>query len=92
MKRYLSGERISRSFVLGELLADASHAMNEVQVWTRKAGSGEIGDIRNLVLLPSTHIESKRYMGQKMPDIIAISNSIGQPDVFLTMAFNPRWP
>ena len=31
-------------------------------------------------------------MRMKMHDIIAISNSIGHPDVFLTMTCNPYWP
>ncbi len=44
------------------------------------------------MVLPSTHMGSDRYMRQKMHDIIAISNSIGHPDVFLTMNCNPRWP
>ncbi len=44
------------------------------------------------MVLPSTHIGSERYMRQKMHDIIAISNSIGHPDVFLTITSNPRWP
>ncbi len=31
-------------------------------------------------------------MRQKMHDIIAISNSLGHPDVFITMTCNPYWP
>ena len=77
---------------LCELLGDASHALNEAQVWTKKEGAANFGDIGKLVVLPSTHIGSERYMRQKMHDIIAISNSIGHPDVFLTMTCNPRWP
>ncbi len=77
---------------LCELPADASNALNEAQVWTRSEGTGKIGDVGKLVVLPSTHIGSGRYMRQKMHDIIAISNSIGQPDVLLTMTCNPRRP
>ncbi len=43
------------------------------------------------MVLPTTHVGSERYMRQKMLNIIEISNSIGHPDVFLTMTFNPRW-
>ena len=43
------------------------------------------------MVLPSTHIGSNKHMRQKMHDTIAISNSIGNPDVFLTMTCNPRW-
>ncbi len=35
--------------------------------------------------------ENIRYLRQKMHDIIAISNSISHPDVFLTMTCNLRW-
>ena len=31
-------------------------------------------------------------MRQKMHDIIAISNSPGHPDIFVTMTFHPNWP
>ncbi len=31
-------------------------------------------------------------MSHKMHDIIATSNRMGYPDVFLTMACNPNWP
>ena len=44
------------------------------------------------MILPSTYVGSERYKRQKIHDIIAISNSIGHPDEFLTMTCNPRWP
>ena len=31
-------------------------------------------------------------MRQKMHDIIATSNSLGHPDIFITMTCNPHWP
>ncbi|CDF39890.1 ATP dependant DNA helicase [Chondrus crispus] len=45
-----------------------------------------------LFILPSTHIGCDRYMRQHMHGIIAISNQIGHPDIFLTMTCNPCWP
>ncbi|CDF38542.1 unnamed protein product [Chondrus crispus] len=45
-----------------------------------------------LFILPSTHIGCDRYMRQQMHDIMAISNQIGHPDIFLTMTCNPSWP
>ncbi len=45
-----------------------------------------------LVVLPSTYIGGERYMRQKMHDIIATSNKMGHPDIFLTMTCNPNWP
>ncbi|CDF38180.1 ATP dependant DNA helicase PIF1 [Chondrus crispus] len=45
-----------------------------------------------LFILPSTHIGCDSYMRQQMHGIIAISNQIGHPDIFLTMTCNPSWP
>ena len=45
-----------------------------------------------LFILPSTYIGGDRYMRQQMHDIIATSNQIGHPDIFLTMTCNPNWP
>ncbi len=45
-----------------------------------------------LVILPSTYVGGERYMRQKMHDIIATSNKLGHPDIFLTMTCNPNWP
>ncbi len=73
-------------------MGDASQELNEAQAWTEGKEAREVGDLGKIVVLPSTHVGSKRYMGQKMHDIIAISNNIGHPDVFLTMTCNPRWP
>ena len=65
---------------------------NEVQAWTKTTSENSIEDIGRLVVFPSTHIGSDRYMRLKMHDIIPISNSIGHPDVFITMTCNPHWP
>ncbi|CDF39898.1 ATP dependant DNA helicase PIF1 [Chondrus crispus] len=45
-----------------------------------------------LFILPSTHIGCDSYMRQQIHGIIAISNQIGHPDIFLTMTCNPSWP
>ena len=39
-------------------------------------------NVGSLVVLPSTYIGSDRYMREKMHDIIAISNTLGHPDIF----------
>ena len=44
-----------------------------------------------LVVLPPSFIGGDRWMRQKMQDIIATSNNLGFPDIFLTMACNPYW-
>ena len=47
---------------LCELLADAASIRNEAQAWTSKTDAAVPGDIGKLVVLPSTHIGSDRYM------------------------------
>ena len=44
-----------------------------------------------MFVLPTTYIGGDRYMRQQMYDMIAVSNKVGQPDIFLTMTCNPNW-
>ncbi len=77
---------------LCELLVDPSMAKNEIQERAKRGQGTKITDVEKLVVLPSTHIRSERYMRQKIYDIISIPNSIGHPDVRITMTCNPYWP
>ncbi len=43
-----------------------------------------------LVVLPCTSIGGERYVRQKMHNIIATSNKMGHPDIFVTMTCNPE--
>ncbi|GAU19169.1 hypothetical protein TSUD_89340 [Trifolium subterraneum] len=44
------------------------------------------------VVLPSTFVGSKRYIDQLYFDGMAISASVGFPDLFITFTCNPNWP
>ena len=44
------------------------------------------------ILLPSSHIGSKRYVVQNYQDGIAICREYGPPDLFITFTCNPKWP
>ncbi|CAJ2647225.1 unnamed protein product [Trifolium pratense] len=44
------------------------------------------------VVLPSSFVGSKRYMDQLYFDGMAISASVGFPDLFITFTCNPNWP
>ena len=57
----------------------------------RAEDEGDAVRAGRLFILPSTYIGVDRYMRQQMHDIIAISNQIGHPDIFLTMTGNPSW-
>ena len=67
---------------LRDLLGDSGGVFDEAI--SLRAGS--------LVILPSTYVGGDRYMRQKMHDIIATSNVLGHPDIFITMTCNPHWP
>jgi hypothetical protein len=54
------------------------------------SGSGEKTGKR--VVLPSSFVGSKRYMDQLYFDGMAISASVGFPDLFITFTCNPNWP
>ncbi len=77
---------------LWELLSDASMPKNQVKRVDEETICIKITDIEKLAILPYTHIGDQRNMGQKIYNIVAISNSFGLPDVFIKMKCNPNWP
>jgi hypothetical protein len=44
------------------------------------------------VVLPSTFVGNKRYVDQLYFDGMAISASVGFPDLFIIFTCNPSWP
>ncbi len=54
-------------------------------------GIYETNQIGKKVLLPSTHIGSRRYVIQNYHDGIAICRVYGAPDLFITFTCNPKW-
>ncbi|XP_057417171.1 uncharacterized protein LOC130711518 [Lotus japonicus] len=48
--------------------------------------------IGSRVYLPASFKGGKRYMFNNCQDAMAISNTYGYPDLFLTMTCNPKWP
>ena len=84
--------RASDYTYLFELLADAATNNNGVNEWTGNKNHGHDLNFGRLVVLPSTYIESDRYLRQKINDIGTISNAIGNPHIFITMTCNPYWP
>jgi len=53
---------------------------------------GESSKQGKRVVLPSTFTGGKRYMDQLYFDGMAISSSVGFPDLFITFTCNPNWP
>jgi hypothetical protein len=55
-------------------------------------GIYEANKIGKKVLLPSSHVGSRRYMIQNYHDGIAICCAYGPPDLFITFTCNTKWP
>ena len=70
---------------LCELLADAATDTNKVNEWTGNKNRDHDLNVGRFIFLPSTYIGIYRYMRQKMNGIIAISNAIGHPNIFIRM-------
>ena len=74
------------------MLDDAATNKSKVSEWTSNTEQNNALYVGRLVVLASTHTGIDRYEWQGMQDIIAISNSLGHPDIFITMNCNPNWP
>ena len=66
---------------LSGLLPDALNHKNETNQSIGNKESNNKLNVGSLIDLPSNHFGGDRYVRQKMHDIIAISNSIGHPDI-----------
>jgi len=52
----------------------------------------DVGPLGHKLILPSSHVESPRFMTQLFQDAMAICRHFHKPDLFLTMTVNPKWP
>ncbi len=75
---------------LCELPADSSMAKNEIKEW-KKSREGKNNCRREVGRTSIYAYRSERDMRKMIHDIIAISNSIGHPDVFIAMSCYPYW-
>ena len=53
---------------------------------------GNVRDIGQLIILPSTFVGSPRYMHERYQDAMTYVKNFGKPDLFITMTCNPNWP
>lgn len=65
-----------------DMLRDSAHMEDEADLLRRV----------RFFKVPSSHVGGGRYIRQQKHDIIAISDSLGHPDTFLTIKCNPRRP
>jgi flagellar biosynthesis GTPase FlhF len=49
-------------------------------------------NIGRRLILPSSFINSPRYMLEKFQDAMAMVANLGKPDLFITFTCNPNWP
>lgn len=59
---------------------------------TPSDGDDQSGKQGKRVVLPSSYVGGRRYMDQLYFDGMAISSSVGFPDLFITFTCNPNWP
>lgn len=52
---------------------------------------GNINDIGQLVILPSTYTGSPRHMHEYAQDALTYVRNYGRPDLFITFTCNPKW-
>ncbi|XP_071739617.1 uncharacterized protein [Rutidosis leptorrhynchoides] len=55
-------------------------------------GDTRASSIGKRIVLPSSHIDSPRYMIQNYQDDMALCREYDNPDLFITFTSNPRWP
>ena len=72
--------------------ADVANRSNKINHCAGNKNSNDALNVVRLVVLPSTHAGSDKYMEQKMHDVIVISSTLGHTDIFAIVACNPYWP
>ena len=55
------------------------------------ASDGDVRNIGQLVILPSTFTGGPRYMHERTQDAMMYLRSYGRPDLFVTFTCNPNW-
>jgi len=52
---------------------------------------GDVNNIGQLVILPSSFIGGPRYMHERTQDAMTYVRKYGRPDLFITFTCNPKW-
>lgn len=66
-------------------------AENYIHLKDAIASDGNVADIGQLVILPSTHIGSPRHMHEYIQDAMTYVRRYGRADLFITFTCNPNW-
>jgi hypothetical protein len=56
------------------------------------ANDGDITNVGQLVILPSSFTGGPRYMHERTQDAMTFVRNFGRPDLFITFTCNPKWP
>lgn len=56
------------------------------------ASDGNVNNIGQMVILPSTHTGSPRHMHEYVQDAFTYVQKYGRADLFVTFTCNPNWP
>ena len=69
----------------------SDHLKSKADRHLRQADNAEQVNLGKLVILPSSFVDSPRYLQQKYQDAIAMVREFGNPDLFITFTCNPNW-
>ena len=56
------------------------------------SGQAEGRNLGGRIILPATHVGSRRYMNKAYHHSMAVVRSRGRPTLFITFTANPKWP
>ncbi|XP_055307176.1 uncharacterized protein LOC129571398, partial [Sitodiplosis mosellana] len=66
-------------------------AENYIHLRDAITNDGNVADIGQMVILPSTHTGSPRHMHEYAQDAMTYVRKFGKPDLFITFTCNPKW-
>ena len=69
----------------------SDHLKSKANRHLQQSASAEQVNLGKLVILPSTFVDSPRYLQQKYQDAIAMVREFGNPSLFITFTCNPNW-
>ena len=67
-------------------------AENYIHLCDAINNEGDVKNIGQLCILPSSFTGGPRYMHEKTQDAMTYVRQYGRPDLFITFTCNPKWP
>ena len=64
---------------------------NYIYLKDANINDGNLEELGQMVILPSTFTGGPRYMNEKTQDAMTYVRKYGRPDIFITFTCNPLW-